>query len=367
MATLVTTTRGLKSGFTESLFEQMSIVNNGNSEPIDLLTIQKTNSGVDRVQELSGITFRHVNNMLSTYCDDIIPKCDTWIDAYNLLDVSTLKSYKRIIIFGGALSNASGILKGSKRQGVFPYDHAQLKFKSTASQLITILACMKAHREYGIPLYEVVYDQQEFLTTYWHEDFAKGREEFIYFGYTDNRPDYNYKRLDSLQYHIEYNNSGLPYDTNPADMNKPLDLVFGYTVLTDSRKGVGEYVDSIREKFGHLFDKTEFYVKDKFSKIDTSLNREEYLSKIQLAKYTLIIPPYDESAISILRVVESLACGCLPLFQEGMNVKLLEESFDVSLSRLILNDSFIPLTEAERCDIIDILRAKFKFKHGLPE
>lgn len=365
MSTLLITTRGYRSTMTESLFEQMSIVNQYN-EPVDLLTTQKTSIGVDRLEELSGIKIRHVNNQFSGFNDEIIPKCKTWIDVYEAIDVSRLKSYKRIIMFGQPLSANSGIHRGSKRDGVFPYDHQQLKFQSTAAQLILALAAMKAHRSYNIPFYEVIYDQQEFATTSWHNEFSVGREDSIFFGYSDSRPEFSYKRLDSLQYHIEHNDSGLPFDVPVKDIPKSIDFAFGYTILLKDREWIRDYVKDVVNILSPHMSNVELFVKDKFMGIDTSVNREQYLDKITRAKYTLIASPYDTTTASVLRVIESLACGCLPLFQEGSNMGLLVDAFDVDLSKLILTDAFIPLTEDVRCDTIEYLRGKFKFMYGLP-
>jgi hypothetical protein len=139
------------------------------------------------------------------------------------------------------------------------------------------------------------------------------------------------------------------------DTSKSIDFVFGYTVITKDRNSIFTEVNEIVS----CFDNFKLYVHDKVNGTSNFLSRELYLEQVAKAKYTLIIPPYDKESVSIYRILESIELDCLPLFHKDVNYKLIEESFNVDLSKLILKDnSFIPFTEEERCDIIKQLKTK---------
>lgn len=201
---------------------------------------------------------------------------------------------------------------------------------------------------YGIPLHEIAYDQQELSLNLIHESFRPTSNYTLHHGY--NHPKFGYNRLDSLQY-FQLNQ----FRMEEVDLTKSIDFVFGYTVITKDRDSMFDEVKSIVSNFKNY----NLYVHDKVNGTSNFLSRELYLEKIAKARYTLIIPPYDKESVSIYRILESIELDCLPLFHKDVNYKLIEDSFGVDLSRLILKDnSFEPFTEAERCDIITHLKQK---------
>lgn len=345
---LIYSTRPLSGRFVVSLIQQFKVAETL-CDKLDLLTTTKSSTNLDYVEGISGLSLTWKNYFNKQY-EVFVKESANWEAVYEALDVSELLKYDHIFVFGGLLSDGSGLQRGTKRSTTFPVnDRHQLKFTSVGLPITCILAILKANREYGIPVHEMAYDPQEVSMNQFHTNFKPASNYTLYHGY--DLDSYKMKRLDSLQYF----NRTKPDLLTSAD--KTIDFVFGFTIITEDRLWLKDVADAVAKNF----NTSKIFVHDKLTGESNFLDRDIYLGLIEKAKYTLIIPAYDQSAVSIYRIVESLELGCIPLFHHKVNVAHLEKSFGKIDPRLILpeDNSFTPFTNFERCDIIDSMKSKF--------
>lgn len=346
MKVLIYTTRSLNGVWIESLRQQLKVVETIADEA-DILLTTKTENSVGELSSAIQFKLNPVHYYRDRYFDEVV-NMNSWEDAYDDIDVEPLLQYDKIIIFGGLLSDASGAKLGGKSEYRFPHNmRNQINFITVGLPKYHMLALNKAHH-HGVEVHEVIYDPQELSMDRWHELFQPKENYYKYHGYEDSR--YNFNRLDSLQYYYKNIFNMEELDSNKKD----IDFTFGYTCVTKERKWVSDEIEQICS----MFDTYKLFAKDKIKGIDTSIPRKKYLEYIARSKYTLIIPAYDVTSMSIYRIIESLELNCLPLFHANCNIELIEKSFDVNLSNLIINDEYKPLTDDERYDIIKQLKNK---------
>lgn len=118
MSVLVYSTRSLTGRFVTSLLQQMKIVETV-SKDIDLLMMTKTFGTISEIESISQLSLRPVNYFYKFYNDEVI-HMKNWEEAYEKLDVSCLKDYTAMFLYGGILSAASGLLRDKSRDGKFP-------------------------------------------------------------------------------------------------------------------------------------------------------------------------------------------------------------------------------------------------------
>lgn len=346
MKVLVYTSSAISSNWSESARQQLSILKDIGVNSVDILSVQKTDLHISHFERECGLKINRVDYYREDYYDNVT-NLENWEEAYKHCDVSHLEEYDLIVVTGGMLSEGAAAQRGMKLDGVFPVGcSGQIKYLSIGVRFYHMLAICKANKEAGIKVYEIAHDPLELSLDIWHPNYRPTENYKLFHGYDD--PEYNLHRLDSLQYYLK--NRALKFDTE-----KKVDFVFGYTIKIKAREWVRDEV----ERIASLFDSKEIYVDDKFKKINTSVSRNDYLYKVARAKYTLIIPSYCPRSMSNYRVVESLWYECLPLFHEKCNIKLLEDSFGVDLSRLVVTEDWKPFTDSERIDTVNYLKSKF--------
>jgi len=167
---------------------------------------------------------------------------------------------------------------------------------------------------------------------------------WLYHGYDVTH--YDILRLDSSQYMFNKNVKWFEPD-------KIYDFTFGYTVLQDSDRA--KYIPWVNDMYGK-FDKANLFVKSDCDMPDTSVSRTVYLNRIEESRFTLMLPSYDESCFSIYRFIESLDKNCLPIIHESCILGEVEQSYDVDLSHLVVDE---PMSEADRLELLDYYKSKF--------
>jgi len=344
---LLYSTRGLTSKFVTSLIQQFLV-----SETLgvcDIMLNQKTTKVSKYIMDVSGLQINEVVMPYHEFYHTKVFKMSDWVEAYNSIDLTPLAKYKKLVIFGGILSEKSYLQYGSKRLMKFPEDRGQINFLSVGSTIFHVLAMLKANRELGIPLYEVIYDPQEVSLNAINLKYRPIDNYKLFHGYTDESR--SFERLDSMQYFLEMyqdqNIFGAP--------KKDIDFTFGMTALTQVRS---KQIEKAKEAARH-FKNAKLFLHDKFSDEPSSfIGREQYLQLIGRSRYTLVVPAYDATQFSIYRLIESLHAGCLPLLHDDVICENVEKSFGINLSSLYLKNFDFGTTESRRLEIVDDLRSK---------
>ena len=321
-------------------------------DQIDILTSQKSAASKKLIEQLAMIRINSMNDSYRNYYAHDAKKFDTWFEIYNDINPSFLKDYDALYIIGGLDFHNSSIGRHQKRAGVFPHDGGQIKFESLGNHLTNILAMLKAHREYGIPLHEMAFDPNEMSCDLFHSDVAVGNNFYVYHGY--DIPKYNAHRLDSLQYHLEAKQNPLFVE----EVDKTYDFTFGYTILDDSgREHYPDYINSIADQF----TVKNLYSKNEFTGENTHIPGDDYLNKVQRSRFTFMLPSYDKHCFSNYRFVESIYNDCLPLIHPDCNIEDVNKSFNIDLSPLVTTTA---PSEADRLELLDHLKTAMKFSVG---
>lgn len=119
-------------------------------------------------------------------------------------------------------------------------------------------------------------------------------------------------------------------------------------LLVEQMNIVENFADDVHIMTHTKTDKSYKLAKDIYLNIDTFIPRDEYLKYISKSKYTLIIPSYDRTQVSILRILESIHNNCIPLFTPDNNFDILLKSFpDFNYKDYILDENFKQFSEDE--------------------
>jgi hypothetical protein len=325
---------------------------------IDFLTSQKSPASKKLIEQLSKIRVNNMNDSYRSFYQAVVRKMPTvnpgatWMDVYNEIDPVFLKEYDALYIIGGLDFHNSNVGRGLNRQGVFPHDKGQINFESLGNHLTNILAMLKAHREYGIPLHEMAFDPNEMSCDLFHSDVAVGSNYYLYHGY--DIPLYNASRLDSLQYHLETNQINPLFE---EENDKIYDFTFGYTILKNSgRAHYPAYIDTIAAQF----DRSNVYCKNEEVDpvINTHIPGNEYLEKIKRSRFTFMLPSYNAHCFSNYRFVESIYNDCLPLIHPNCNLTDISQSFNIDLTPLVVTTA---PSESDRLALLETYKNAMKF------
>jgi hypothetical protein len=223
------TTRAIDGREGKNLCRHLTILKHTHNT-VDMLTGNSDN-GEKKAESHGLLTVSKYHNHCGSFYDNEAKNMEDWMAVYNSINPISLKDYNALYIIGGLDLHRSNLGRFENRVGVFPRDRGQLKFESCGIHLVNILAMVKAHHEYGIPLHELAYDPNEMSCDLFHPDIApvKDKNYYLYHGY--DIPKYGAHRLDSLQCWLEDSIQPLfPEDYS----NKLYDFTFGYTVLKNS-------------------------------------------------------------------------------------------------------------------------------------
>ena len=342
MNTLCYTTRALTGREGKSLSRHLAIVGK-----TDVLSPTPT-IAKKKIEEYGNTSIGKVLNPYKNFYLNIGKQLANWMEVYDALDVSYLSDYSAIHVVGGIDLHNSRLGRQQPRAGIFPMDHGQLKFESTGIQLTNMLAILKAHNQFGIPLHEIAFDPNEMSFDLFHSSVAPKNNYHLYHGY--DIPKYNAKRLDSLQAYFESIDSGLIMFEVPE---KIYDFTFGYYVMNKS--GRDHYPEQINQLAGR-FARANVYARNEYTGENTTIDADEYLTKISQSRFTLMLPSYDKHCFSIYRFVESLRNDCLPLIHPDVNIEDVNASFGVDLAMLRMDNQY---TEPDRVELLRHLQRIF--------
>lgn len=345
MNTIFYTCRNVTGMFSAGLLCNIKILESLSSN-IDFLTSHKTDKGKQYIEHSIGLNINDSLNLYSEWYINHGMHLNNWMDVYDQIDVSPLKKYDSLHIFGGLHFPQSNLTRFSKRCNIFPNDRGQLKFRQTGIHIVNIMAIHKAHVVYNIPLHEFSYDSDELCSGMFNVP-QNNSKYYLYHIY--DMPRYGMDRIDSLQYYFSYPNK----NEYLSPTEKLYDLTFGYTIFPyGNRPHYETYVNTIASKF----DCVNIYVKNTVTGENNSIDRDQYLEKISKSKYTLILPSYDNSCFSLYRFIESIYNDCLPLIHRDCTITEVEKSYNVDLSQLITDECF---SEKRRMELLTYYKNKF--------
>jgi hypothetical protein len=274
-----------------------------------------------------------------------------WFEVYQQINPVILENYESLYIIGGLDLHRSNLGRFEKRVGKFPRDRDQLKFDSAHVHLINILAMIKAHRKYGIPLHEVAFDPNEMSCDLFHADVApvKGSGYHLYHGY--DIPLYGAHRLDSLQCWLA-DNTHLLF---PEDYSqKSIDFTFGYTVLLNSGR---EHYPLEIDRIAAQFTDSKVFSKNEYTKVNSHISADKYLDLIKQSKFTYMLPSYNKHCFSVYRFLESIYHDCLPLVHPDCNITDIGTSFNILDTLMTLRSGTIP-NDDDRLEMLAMLKSK---------
>src|SRR5699024_4748787 len=141
---------------------------------------------------------------------------------------------------------------------------------SLGIQYINILAILKAHREYGIPITEIMHDPGEASLNLIETERLKINPEKYELKFNYAIPKYGVEKLDMMQYYLK----NRKYDASNItrlffESPTKYEFTFGYTVVMEDRNvNDDELVKLIHSKFNN----PNIFVKHKFKGINTFVN-----------------------------------------------------------------------------------------------
>lgn len=338
---LATSTRGLR-GVGQNVIEHFGHLTEQDNI-VDYLTTDKTDTIKKFLSENYNIKINEVINNFSGIFYDKYMKTGDWFKFYDEINVESIKDYDYFFINGGVNFPQMGITRNGKKQGIFP-ENATTTFMSVASKIINLLAMLKAHHLYGIPIHELAYDPTELNMNLYHPSIKTNINNNYYLYHSYEVPEYGMDRLDSSQYFYKYIQPAPKYD-------KIYDLTFGYTYIKKERLN---YIEEFNE-FSSKIQNKQIFVKDIQSKTNNFLKRKEYLEYIGKSRFTYIIPAWWDRFFSGYRLIESLAHDCLPIINIHCRTDEINKSFGINLDELKLD--YLPYEEF-RLEKLEYLKNK---------
>ena len=323
-AVILFTTRPITSKYTKSLIQQMSILQDFmETHKIIFVTPKSDNRNRTYIEDVAGIRIDKVISYKDHYHEVVFPKAySTWLEYIenetifteeNLGDVEV----EHVFVFGGLLSDATAMNRKKNGMKKIMNTWQQMNFTANGTYISGFMQLIRLSRETDAVFHEICYDPCENSVDQFE---YKPYKYYCYHGY--DWPDYNLKRLDSLQYFLETKNNFFE-----EEKEKTFDLCFGFTALTKDREKQYDDITSSLENEKNITSK--IYVRHKALDIDTFVNRDMYLDTVERSKFTLIIPPYDPNHFSIYRFIESINLNCLPLITGDVNVSDFSTSFEL--------------------------------------
>ena len=348
------TTRAITGREGKNITRHMALLKQQH-QVVDFLTGTTSNSSKNAIQSQGLITPNLSLNLYGNWYSSTAKHMANWMEVYDSLDVTELKHYDSLYLVCGIDLHRSNLGRFENRVGIFPNDRGQLKFISAGIHLVNILALLKAHREYEIPLHEIAYDPNEMSLDLFHDSVKPLANYHLYHGY--DIPLYNAKRLDSLQYWLKTYDERMSLFEFPTE--KTIDFTFGYTVLLKS--GRENYPKDISEILSN-FNNSRIFVKNEYTKENTHVDNDTYMEFIKNSRFTYMLPSYNSHCFSIYRFLESIHSNCLPLIHPDCNITDVNKSYGIDLSPLVTK---IPPMEADRISILHELKSKMlSVTHG---
>jgi hypothetical protein len=336
-----------------------------NGYNITFLTPKKSLKGISFIEEVAGIKINKVLQYGEHYnamAFEPYPIYDTWLEYLEnerIFDEDF--QVDEIVIFGSIISDAGNLTREKNLLRRILHTRNQMNFAANGSYIMGMFQLIKLSRNNKIPVHEICFDPCENSISQMVD--YKPYKLYCYHGY--DWPDYNLIRLDSLQHYLNREKIGLANFFEEVDVEKDLDVCFGFTALTSHRE---RQYDNVMEGLNKSQEVrnivTKIFIRHKKLNIDTFVDRDTYLSNIKRARYTLIIPPYDLCHFSIYRFIESIYNNCLPLITSDVYVDDFVSSFGISretINKITVDYSTIgnrinQISESEREDLLQYFK-----------
>ena len=355
------TTRPITSKYTKSLIEQMCILKEYQEKGygIILVTPKKSKKNIDYIEEVAGIKINQHICYIDHYKEVMMNPKPIYNSWYEYLEKETLfddlQNVEEIIIFGGMLSDATGLTREKNHFNFLMGTKRQMNFIANGSYMTGMLQLIKLSQNKKIPVHEICYDPCE--NSIDQLDY-KPYKYYCYHGY--DWADYNLLRLDSLQAYLE----GLPEENyffeDPPE--KEIDLCVGLTALTEHREK--QYDDVMEGLESNPNINKKLFIRHKRLDIDTFVPRDVYMESIKRSRYTLMVPPYDLQHFSIYRFLESVYNDCIPLITSDVNISDFVKSFKIDENRInklivdykTIGNKINELSEEDRTDLLEYFK-----------
>lgn len=344
---LITINRAFNSDF-NSLYLKTKILRD-KYDKIYLLNSYKTHKVLDKI-------YCHVDGVIDIYPhieDTYAKKYVTWQEVYDAFDVSQVPHIDDVWVFAGIQS------EGSKLIRKYPDNMENLLDKKTymayislCTNFVKMYAALKIAHTYNAQVHEICYDPGEYSFSLLSGPLKLKKEPEVYHGY--DIPHLNMKRLDSYQI-------GMRGESITPLLFDSYDLVYGYSYMTKARKHIHEEVQQLLDI--PQFD-IKVFCKNKLEDSDTFLSREEYLSYIHSANYTLIMPAYYPRIFSISRFLEAIKLDCLPFVHHWCEIEDVCKSFDITFDEILINtkeeliNKLVGFSEQDRMRLINYYKEK---------
>lgn len=318
---------------------------------IDHLNSNSSQHTKQNIEKYSLLTLNRSVNMYGDFYESVGMNMSSWEEVYNSIDVSPLRQYDYLYLIAGIDLHSSNMTRFGNRVGVFPKDNKQMTWLSHAKVYLNVLALLKAHRTFGIPLHEFQYDTGEISCRLFHEEYRPYPELYASY-YNHDVPEYDIVRIDSLQYYLQKSK------VNPLFVaDKTIDFTFAYTVLkTSKRQDFPVFVNGV----ANMFPVSKVFTKNYFTGVDTSIDSDLYTDIVSRSRFTMILPAYDRKSYAIDRLLTALSLDCLPLIHHEANNSVVESSYNISLQPLTITDpgDVTRFTESVRLELLEYYKSK---------
>lgn len=345
--------RGITGNAADSLVRSISALRWCKPTSITLLTFNRTLEGKEYIEATTGLKINRVISYYEQYVADVQSfKYLNWLAFVDKADWLSDTKYDAVFIFGGMLSDTSKLTRA--HTGYYNKTlsgRAYMKFLAVGQIIAAQLQLIKVANAQSIRIHEIAFDPQEYslnlLTAYPPKDYR------VYHGY--DVPAYEMIRVDALTYYMGsvQNAAATLFDTN----DKEYDFVFGCTIAAPCRYSLRGKLETMRTSLASL--RTKFFVYDRDMNVKTMVPREVYLSTIQEARFTVLVPAYDPKCFSVYRFQEALMVGCLPLIGRDVVTTDFAKSFSIPneiIAELRYDYTDLPkISEDRRKDLIYIL------------
>lgn len=354
-STLVMTTRGFNSDY-KSLYEQMAFLG-AKYDNIYFVHFYSTEKVVDYIRETAGIRITKSFNLSKEYDAVTQKKYSTWKEFYENVDLSFLDGIEidDVWMFGAPLLDGANLKRGRNGLNKAFEKNTSMTFVSVAKVFMTNYLLLAIANRRKVHYNELSYDPGEFPVSEITVDALKPVSYTVYHGYTSK--EFQFEKLDSYQVGLKERAPRFFFSSDE------IDVVFGYSYMTEDRKEEHEKISHVWESIDKKFTKRLLLRTNQKDLQDTSVSKDEYMSLINDARFTFIVPAYEKKAFSGYRFIESVFYDCLPLVFDHCNYKDFFDSYGVEgYEKLLINkdtvNQALSINENERLEILSYLKGK---------
>ena len=303
--------------------------------------------GSKKVEEIIGIRFSEVIACRGEWFNTVrAGTYPTWMDFIDQADwFGHLTNVDKIYVIGGMISSMVN-RKTTKLNDALDM-RSFMGITAIGTYISVFLQLIKFSNANVIELNEICYDPDEFAIGLFTDERIKAKYYNIYFAY--DIPAYSIQRLDYAQDDFR------EYDDTQDRTNG---FIFGAGFTAKSRYAIYDDVRDVLTEIEKEFP-SFIYITNNKLKLKTQIPYSLYLDKLAYSSFTLIIPSYDINTFSILRFMEAIASGCIPMILSTVYLDDFVASFNIDtkfLDKLIVTKenvlSKMRIAESERTSIL---------------